>query len=558
MNNRKIDKLFFYIFLPLFVLVMAFMLWGSVKSDSSTTDEPIHILSGYLSLKDGDFRLNPEHPFIGKQLAALPLFLIKPNIDYSEKYFQVAKDFYYDSWLETRSMAQNFLYKMGNNADQILLYCRSVPIIFALIFAVVIFLVALRYYGYLAAAAALVLYIFCPNILAHARLANTDLWMSIFFFLSIISFAAYLHKPGWQKLVLAGVCFGLAQGVKFSALTLYLVIPLLYVAYYFINKHQHQLKKYWGKSVLSFLIIILIGFLVVGLDYGLKIEKIPAYQPINNIAYYNHNLVKFGSTVKYLQPSQYFKGIVLALTSTYGARPAYLLGQYKYGGWWYYFPVAFAVKTPLPTIILLVLSIIFYWRWKKKLEFRDYVIITPVVVYMLISMTSKLNLGIRHLLPIYPFIYLWIGAFIGNWWLKSRKKWLVAIILLVMTSWYIYGNVKIYPHYLAYFNELIGPQNATKVLADSNIDWGQDLERLKEWMVQNNVKKPIKLCYFWTSEDGPSYYGIDWQKLEADNPNQKGIIAIGVSALQDPQYNWLKKYQPIARVGYSINIYKID
>lgn len=132
------------------------------------------------------------------------------------------------------------------------------------------------------------------------------------------------------------------------------------------------------------------------------------------------------------------------------------------------------------------------------------------------------------------------------------------IFLAILTVWYIYGAIKIYPYYLAYFNELVGPQNATKVLADSNIDWGQDLKRLKKWLDDNHVNQPIKLYYFWTGHDGPRYYGIDYQPLGENDSTQKGMIVIGVTALEDPRFNWLKKYQPIATIGYSINIYDIN
>ncbi|MCL5795568.1 MAG: glycosyltransferase family 39 protein [Patescibacteria group bacterium] len=560
MNKIKTNKLVLYIFLPIIIIAMAFLLWGSAKYNSATTDEPIHILSGYLSLKNADYRFNPEHPFLGKQLSAIPLLFIRPNIDYSEKYFQVASDYYYDSWRETRKMAQDFLYKMGNNADRILFSARSVPIIFALIFALVLFWTAYRYFGILAALCTILLYCFEPNIIAHAQLANTDFWLTIFFFLSVASFAYYLNKPNYKRLILAGFCLGLALAVKFSAIILFIVIPLLWLTHYLLQKNRPKFWHFFSRSLLILIIMAAISFMVVWADYRFDTAKAGSYQQINDAHFYSKALISTQKIADYFKPSQYLKGIILASTNSYAFadRPSYLFGEIKYGGWWYYFPVAYLAKTPLPAILLLFASIIFCFIWRKKLTFKDYVLLIPIVVYLLISLTSKLNIGIRHLLPIYPFILLWLGNFIAELYNKSSRKVIVAIILIILGIWYIYGTVKIFPNYLSYFNEIVGPQNGSKILTDSNIDWGQDLKRLKTWLDSQKISQPILLEYFWTSEDGPSYYGINWQRLEADNANQKGIIAIGVSALQDPRYNWLKKYQPIARVGYSINIYKID
>lgn len=560
MKKNLAKKIIFWVVLPLLIITMAFLLWGSIHNDSATTDEPIHILSGYLSLKDGDYRLNPEHPFLGKQLIALPLLIIKPNLDRANKYFQVASDFYYDSWRESRQMAQDFLYKMGNNADQILLACRSIPIIFALVFALVLFWTGYSYFGIFVACASVFFYVFDPNIIAHARLANTDLWMMIFFFISIISFVYYLYLPNWKRLILAGICLGLALAVKFSAVILLLIIPLLWLIHYLLQKNRQNFWLFFSKSFLAFLMIIIIGFFIVWADYRFDMAKVYQYQPINESNFYSRALITAEPIAKFFKPSQYFKGIVFAYTNSYAyaERTSYLLGQIKYGGWWYYFPVAFLVKTPLPTIILLMLSIVFFIRWKKKLIFYDYVIIIPIVVYFLISLTSKLNIGIRHLLPIYPFLFLWIGNFVGLWYRRTNKKNFLIGIISILAIWYIYGAVTIYPHFLAYFNEIIGPKNGGKVLTDSNIDWGQDLKRLKQWLDDHKISQPILLEYFWTGNDGPDYYDISWQKLEPNDSRQKGYMAIGISALGNPNFSWLKKYQPITQIGYSINIYKID
>lgn len=551
-------NLLLYILVPLLILSSLILMISSVRYDSATSDEPIHILSGYLALSNHDFRFNPEHPFLGKKITALPLLVIKPAIDYGEKYFQVANDFYYDSWQESRQMAQNFLYKMGNNADQILFWCRLMPIILASAFSLFLFFWTKNKFGKIAALAALIFFSFSPNILAHARLANTDLYMTVFFFLSVASFVYYLESPNWRRLILAGICFGLAQSVKFSAVTLYLILPIIYIIKYLLEAKREKIWQFIKNGLLVFLVILVLGYVIIWANYNFSFRNVPIYQESNDKKLYNSNLIRFEPELRFLQPADYWKGLVFVFGSTYGPRPAYLFGHFQQGGWWYYFPVAFMVKTPLPVIILLIFSAIFYVYKRKKLEFKDYIIITPVIIYMLISMTSKLNLGIRHLLPIYPFIFIWIGNFIENLLKSTIKKWIIYLILAILFSWFIFGTIRIYPHFLSYFNEIVGSENGIKVLSESNIDWGQDLKRLKNYLDEQKIYEPIKLIYFWTGMDSPTYYGINYQLLEPNNPNQKGYIAIGVSSLQEESYKWLKTHQPIAQIGYSIYVYKID
>lgn len=571
-------KFFPWLIVLILLVSMTFLMISSVKNDSATTDEIIHITSGYLSLKEGDFRFNPEHPFLSKQLIALSLLWQDIKLDHNEDYFKVAVDFYYDSWQETRSMAENFLYKMDNEADKILFSSRMVSIAFTILFALILFIFVRRLYGLIAAIFTLFLFAFAPNLIAHARLVNTDLWITLFYFLSVISFAWWLeslHLRGernptprrwvgsWKRLILAAICFGLAQAVKFSAIILLPVLFSLWLMKYFLNRVKDKFS-YFRKGIIAVIVMLLIAWFIIWASYGFSTFTPAEYQLLNSKDFYHQSLIDLEPLVQVFKPVEYLKGLVFVMDSTFGARPAYLLGQFQYGGWWYYFPIAFLVKTPLPIVILIILSAIFFIKWKKKLGFWEWVIILSTSVYFIISLFSKLNIGIRHLLPIYPFIFIWLGYFLFLW-LKylqksaAAKKCIYFIIISGLIFWYIAGTVKIYPHYLSYFSDLIGgSKNGISYLADSNIDWGQDLKRLKKWLDDNQIQEPVLLEYFWTGEDGPTYYGINWQRLEPNNPDQKGYIAIGVGALQTEKFSWLKKFQPIAQVGYSINIYKID
>lgn len=565
MTQKKIKLLIFAIAFLLLV-AMAFLMFTSSRGDSATTDESTHIISGYLANLDGDYNINTEHPYLGKKINTLPLLFMNLNLDRSEPYFQVKSDYYYDSWRESRQLGNDFLYKMGNDADRILRAVRSVPIVLALIFGLIFFIIAYRIFGLGVGLLSLVFWCFSPDILAHARLVNTDLWITVFYFLSVISFGYYLVKPNYKRLILAAIIFGLALSVKFSSVTL---LPVLAVLWFIKNWFDNK-KTIWSnlkKSIVPTMVFLIISWFMVWANYGFSTSTPPKYKQEINVPYYNKVLIKTQVIAEHLIPAQYYKGMAILLTGSFGNRSAYLFGQQRDGGWWYYFPVAYAVKTPLPILILILFSVAYYIKWKKKMEFNDYLLITPVVIYLLISMGQKLNIGVRHLLPIMPFIFLWIAKFMVesyNYYKNQKSKIfniycykLYAISYMLLITWLVSGTIRIYPHFLSYFNEFIGPKNGSEVLADSNIDWGQDLKRLKTWIDDNKITQPILLEYYWDGFDSIDYYEINYKRLEQNNPHQKGYIAIGVSALNNSEFSWLKNYQPITQIGYSINIYKI-
>lgn len=565
--NKRLLKISIKIIVALLLASMAYLMFTSSQGDSATTDESTHIISGYLANLDDDFNINTEHPYLGKRINTLPLLFMNLKLDRSQPYFAVKSDYYYDSWRESRQLGNNFLYKMGNNADKILQAVRSVPMITAIAFGLVFFIITCQLFSLWVGLLSLIFWVFSPDILAHARFVNTDLWVTVFYFLTITSFGYYLTKPNYKRLTLAAIILGLALSVKFSSVIL---VPILFVLWFIKNILDKQNIWHSAKTnIIPTVMLLVISWVMVWANYGFSTLTPPNYRQALDKDYYNQVLVKTQSIARYFKPAEYYKGMAILSSNSFGNRPAYLLGEQNRGGWWYYFIVAYAVKTPLPILILLVGSIIFYilrnfstsLEVKKKLDLNDYILLTPIIIYILISMAQKLNIGVRHLLPIMPFIFIWCAKFMVEFYeyiKKPKFKIFIVTCYMLLVTWLIIGTFKIYPHFLSYFNEFVGPQNGSRVLADSNIDWGQDIKRLKTWLEENHVTEPILLEYFWDGEDSVSYYGIDYKKLERNDPNQKGYIAIGVSALNNSEFSWLKNYQPIDQVGYSINIYRIE
>lgn len=561
--NLLKSNLFIYFLAIVMLIIMAFLLIKNAREDSATTDEPIHILSGY-EYWQKTFTVNPEHPPLGKQLAAIPLeFIVKPILPTDSKYTLAINDFYYDSWEETRSYAQSWLYNTsGNNADQIVFNARIVVIIATLLFGIILFFIAKKWFGKTAAIIALFLYVFSPVILTHGHLVNTDLWMTIGFFSAIFSFAWYLEKRSISRMIISAIIFSIALLLKFSAVFLIPVFVLLWIVEYHTtnNKKEYSLNNFINTTI----VFLIISILFIWADYGFPIGDAPKYILEIGHDYTNKPLQILAPILQNIPMPIYSKGLIMVFSSGLSNRSAFILGHFFNAGVWYYFPIAYLVKEPLSLLILLFGGKIYLLTRKRKLEFCEWLIIIPPVFYLIVSLFSKLNIGIRHLMPIYPFIFIFIGYFISEFFATykniSKSLRLIAYSLLALLFvWYLCVNISIYPYYMTYFNELAGgSKGGSNILSDSNIDWGQDTKRLVNWLKEQNIKEPIKMEYFWSGFLQPKYYGINFVQLKQNDPTQKGWIAIGSSALQSPEFNWLKKYQPVNIIGNSVYVYYIN
>ncbi len=183
-------------------------------------------------------------------------------------------------------------------------------------------------------------------------------------------------------------------------------------------------------------------------------------------------------------------------------RTAYLLGEVS-EGFWDYFPVALALKTPLPTLLLLLVSPLVLAR-QRRLALDSQFIWLPIVSFLGLAIYSRMNLGLRHILSIYPFLFVCLGGVSAA--LLNSPSIVKRCAICSLALWLAASCVLAYPHYLAFFNEALGPRQRHEILVDSNLDWGQDLKGLKRWMVDQRVDR-IELAYFGAAD--PRCYAID-------------------------------------------------
>jgi len=550
---------------PTFLVVPIFLLFfylamSSLVGDSPTMDEQNHLARGLAFLRTGDARLSLEHPPLINSLSALPLLML-PDIALPTDHPSWEAP---EGWYQ---FAEQLLWVYNHDVERMIFLAR-VPIVFlAMALGLVGYRFARRLWGQMAGLFALTFLLFDPNILAHGRYTTTDLGGTLFIFL-----AAYLLWRMWQatswrwdRLVLAGLGLGLAMGSKLSNLVFLPIFVLLALLPLY---GQNESWPGAIRRVIQFGLTVVISCLVLWALFGFEWADYSFQtQPLTNLNEYAGPLPTF------------FGGIEQILRLSGGGRPSFLLGQFSTEGWWYYFPVAFTVKTPVLVLALFLLAAILLLA-RSPTRGKALFLVIPAAAYFLVSMQSGLNIGYRHLLPILPFLYVLAAGMVPlPAWTRQpgRALEIVARVALVGALLSVVViDLWLHPHYLSYFNLIAGgPKNGANVLVDSNIDWGQDLKRLDSWMAENDVEE-LKLAWFGTAD--PAYYGIRYEPLpglprhfelwwdvpfNSDDP-ETGVYAISVSNLwelplvEKTVFPWFRAQEPDDRVGYSIYIYRVD
>ena len=635
---------YFNRFLP-WVLMIAivlgafFLMFNASQQESAVMDELAHIPAGYGYVKYQDYRLNPEHPPLIKAIAAIPLLFQNLNFPINSSAWQ--KDIN-SQW----AVGAEFLYGSGNNADQMIQWARLGPMLLTLLLIIFIYIWAKELIGRWWALLPTFLFALSPTILAHGHYVTTDVAAALGIFIASYYFIRFLLWPIRQNLIFAGLAFGIAQLMKFSAV---LLIPFfgLMIIFFCIWKAKNYSLSFFKtliRYIFYLLIIFLVGYVLVYLVYFIftinyPIEKQKADTTFTLTSFasgpdQNWQTCQINSKVslsrrmrcladidiwfsqnKILRPiGQYMLGVLMVFQRSSGGNTSYFLGEVSAVGHWYYFPAVFVLKEPIPSLVLMLLGLLLAtWRIVKKLKignwklkiFEDYLgthfaefsMLAFVIFYWLYSMNSPLNIGIRHILPTLPFIYILTASSLKKWVCDGKcpiiqislKRFLDQLInflkifvkgalIAVLLIWYLAETLLVSPYFLSYFNEFAGGvNNGYRYVTDSNYDWGQDLKRLTNFVNQNGVDK-IAVDYFGGGD--PKYYlgnkAEYWQSSKG-NPKDQGIdwLAVSINTLQaafgklapgqprnpEDEYQWLKNirnpYEPDYKAGTSIFIYKL-
>ena len=612
---KKLSTLLPFLTLGLILLASALFMGKAANGDSAIMDELAHIPAGYDYVRYLDYRLNPEHPPLVKALAATPLL------------FSDAFSFPTDqkSWTSDVNgqwdAGHEFLYESGNNADKIISLARIFPMILTLLMIILVFLWSRELLGTWWALLPAFLFGLSPAVLAHGHYVTTDIGAALGIFLGLYGFVSFLLKPSGKMIILAGLALGVAELMKFSSVLLIPFLFLLLVIFYaaetirnFRSGNAPQNISFYTKRAWyyfrSYLLILLVAIALIYGTYLLFTINYPPERQISDTTtilasaspQFLVNIDLFLVKSPVLRPlGEYLLGVIMVLQRSAGGNTGYFLGAVTNTGWWYYFPVVFLLKEPLPSLILILLATLFALTGivknaresvSVKKTFSDYLgtrfpefaMLLFIVLYVGYSMSSTLNIGFRHLFPILPLAYILAASGLKTWVRekKERKTALHSVptfsrtpypkkastsykiktaFITILIIWYAGEAFGVSPYFLSYFNQIGGgTQYGFRYVTDSNYDWGQDLKRLAVWTKENHIQK-IAINYFGGGD--PHYYLGDtaenWHSSLGD-PREKNIewLAVSVNILSqafgqkvpwldtkpENNYEWLSKLKP--------------
>jgi hypothetical protein len=561
------------------LLLVVFVVSGalSLRGDSVVFDETAHLPAGYTYLDRGDFRLNPEHPPLPKMWCALPLWLDgRVRADYGSTAWN-GRPIADGTTMRTRADQWTFGFELINgplrarerrDPAQVLVPARLMMLLWGVALGLIVFGWAREMWGSNGGLLALFFYCLSPTMLAHSRLVTTDLPVALAFASVLWCLWRFMQQPDWLRGALVGLALAFALLVKFSSLLLVPIVGLLLVLWAgWPGLFPDERRARRNLTVYVLLGALVLGYAGVWAGYGFRYLASP--DPTYQLDWETIDLDRDGEVwagvtrvlEAKLLPQAYVYGLAYFLGGA-ARRLAYLNGEESIVGWRHYFPEAFLLKTPPALLVALVLVLgLGLWRSRGR-SFDGWYLALPVLVYFGISVFGNLNIGHRHLAPIYPLLFVGIAGLPAllrprstdePWQEESddaqraRQRWdrLRPVVLAGLLGGYALSFALATPGYLSYFNVLAGgASGGWRYLLDSNIDWGQDLARLPAVMRRAGIER-VHLAYFGTAD--PKAYDFDYVKTLVVNDFRPGertgvrpasgeYLAISLNLLQGLYY----------------------
>jgi 4-amino-4-deoxy-L-arabinose transferase-like glycosyltransferase len=472
-----------------------------VHRESLTFDEDDHMFSGYMMWKTGDYGLNPEHPPLVKLLAALPVLgerLWVPPLQ--GRFFKT------EAYLDGR----DWLARNDGASQRMVFRMRASVGLLALLLSLTVFFAAREWFGTRAALVALVLASFDPDLLAHSALVTTDIGVTLFFLATIYAFYRYVQRPGWGRLVVAGVVAGLLLATKHSGILIAPMLVLL-IVYEVATAPREGRKRVAGLLLGGLAGMVVLGTLVLWAFYGFRYAARPAGLRLNpSLADYTAPLSHFNAAVVlamarwHLLPESYLMGLVdvKRMAQFY---PTFLFGKvYAHGQWWY-FPAVIAIKSTLGLLALVGITIFAAVKGRLGRHRALAYLWIPGLVYLGVAMAAGIDIGARHILPLDAFAVIFAGAGAAAL-ARTSRTW--AWVCGGLVALHVASALAVFPNDLAYANEAWGgAKNVHNLLSDANVDWAQQLLQVKSWQDRH----PNEACWFAyiaRPEVDPAVYGI--------------------------------------------------
>lgn len=486
-----------YVF-PLLSIILfgafVFQLWYFAVRTSATVDEPAHILAGHRHWQCGDFGINPEHPPMLKLLASVPLE------------FRALNDPPWKCGSRLTSKTDLFLhgtkFVIQNNVDSVVIPARLASALFGIALAVLVFAAVYRMFGRWEALTALAILAFEPNLIANGALVTTDMPLTATAFAAVLAVYAFCRKPNRRRFLLAGSAIGLLLAAKHSAVIFVPVLfALMIVDALVYRRDEVPLARLLLRQTAAFAGMFLIGLFILWAFYGFRYRAIPQTDAatISVAEYIAANgrpeiagslsaKIVTGVSRARIFPESYMIG--LADIVAYGNRNMYLFDRAYPTGRWFYFPVSFLVKSSVALLLLLPLGIaVPFFNAEKRREMLF--LLAPPVVFFAVALTSGTNIGIRHILPVYPFFIA--TAAIGAVWLSRRLPSFRYFVIAILLFHGVTTVFRVAPDYMPFANDFWGgPDETHKIYRDPNLDFGQNNKFVVEYLERENIKD----CWF--------------------------------------------------------------
>jgi hypothetical protein len=637
--------------LAVFALTMVHLALAisSLLQENPTVDEVLHLPAGVSYWQTGRFSMYRHNPPLFKLVAAVPVLFSGAVTDplYESVY-----------WHTDPPNKTGFGHEFAllNARDYFELFARSrllMPL-FSVLGGLAVFFWSRRLYGPNGGLLSLALWCFCPNILAHCRLITSDVSASALGLAATYLFVRYLHDPTWKRATWAGLMLGVVQVSKFSGLLLYAIWPLIALVFALVVWDR---ALFWRRGLPRLMVhgLLMLGLSVLVINTTYRFDGFG--RPLGQFAFLSHFLARdveppdlpfppnpsLTDLVSRVRVNR-FRGTVLeslpvplpadyvlgfddqkleaegvprravdpqAAPGSITGYPVYLDGQLRDRSWWYYYLLALLYKVPEGTWLLVLLSVgtlLLGRRPRRDWSDEFAVWVVPTVVVLVMSVFTNINLGLRYVLPAFPFVYVGCGRLaIWSRGLAGRARAIGTGLMAACLVQSVISTVLIHPHYLAYFNRLSGgPERGSEHLIDSNLDWGQDLVNLKRWLDRNAPGERVGLAYFgqippvifeargqpfdwylppalpggwdlnktvppryllegFDTPPGPGLYavsaslvrGLPWRVYDAPLPGRNPQTGWVPYEAQKYAFSYFQELEPVDKIGYSIFLYRV-
>ncbi len=560
----------------LFVIVQGML----AESDARTFDEVAHIGAAISYWQHYDYRLNPEHPPLAKIGAGLFALPLAPQLSSTEPYWTTLTDTAeFDQWAAGRAV----LFGNTERGDHITYAARLFPILLGAAVLATLFAWGRALGGIIGGLIALLLGALSPLLLGHSHYVTTDVALALSVVLTLWRFERLLAHPTRRNTILAALALGVALGAKFSSI---LLLPLLGIG--IVLAAIRARKRAQAGQLIRCSIAAIGGALVVLYMLYAPFTWTQPRTVLDTVtpARLHHTdatTQTLRSVIHTLNTYAVTRPVATALYGigymrnriTYGNN-TYFLGAVYDRGTPLYFPIVLLLKEPLPFLALLLLALWYaprHIRWRRHDGITFLMIGTFILLYSATAISQPLTIGERHMLPIFPLLYVAIGAILSRAIRNApcacpRRSVMVGTLLIVLAI----TIVRAYPFYLSFFNAAVGgPLNGYRYVTDSNADWGQDAKRVLTYLAQHPEITTVRVDYFggddlFTRLHDHSITAIPWW---ADRqPRPAGYYLISANTLQlslhgtqtprEHTYAFLANETPYARIGTSLFLYYYD